>query len=69
MTEHRTEETRAVHRVVFFCPGCRRRIAYFRMTPFCWHLEAFCPPMSGHVRMRRSKNQNIGEAERDHAKH
>lgn len=56
-----------VHCKIFFCPGCRRRIAYLRMTSFCWHLNAFCPKASKHLRMRRSKNQSIDRAEKDHA--
>lgn len=55
------------HQVVFFCPKCKRRIAFFRDTPFCWHLFDRCPDIDGvGVRMRRSKNQDIGEAERSH---
>jgi hypothetical protein len=63
----RTSDAR-VYSVVFFCPGCRRRIIYRRMTPFCWHLNSFCSKEHGHLRMRRSKNQSIDRAEKDHAK-
>lgn len=57
-----------VYSVVFYCSGCRRRIVYRRMTAFCWHLNAFCSRENTHLRMRRSKNQSIDGAEKDHAK-
>jgi hypothetical protein len=57
-----------VHSVVFYCSGCRRRIVYRRMTPFCWHLNDTCDKTLNLVRMRRSKNQSIDGAENGHVK-
>lgn len=56
------------YHVVFFCPGCRRRLAFWRMTPFGWHLNDFCSLTLKRTRMRRSKNQDFATAEKAHGR-